>query len=115
MRTSSGRMTEEVPLERLQELVAHERLDLLGSPVLLEHTHIVLERCVRRVESVFELVPLEDVVVATRFLTGPVLRIYGASHGPQRTGLPLDPDHDPLFCAGVVDPGEQALGKASGG
>src|SRR5436853_3477779 len=77
MRTSSGlaRVTEKVALEGLQQLVAHERLDLLGASVLLQDVDVVLERAVRDLERVLQLVTLEHIVVALRLVARPVLRI----------------------------------------
>ena len=66
-------------------------------------------------ECVLELVALEHVVVAPRIVSVPMLRIDRATDGPQGAGLALDPDHDPLFRACVVDAGENSLGKPSGG
>src|SRR3954471_4401874 len=54
---------EEKPLERGEQLVAVERLDLRVAAVVLRHHRVVLERLVRRLEAVVELVTLPHVVV----------------------------------------------------
>jgi len=108
-------VAEKVALERLQQLVAHERLDLLVAPVLFEHTHVVLQRGVRKLERVFELVALEHVVVAVRLVGRPMLWIDGAADRPHCPRLALDPDHDPLLRTRVIDACEHALGEPAGG
>ncbi len=87
-------------------------LDPLVPAVLLEDAHVVLERRICLLERVFELVPLEDVVVGARLVARAVLRVDRAADRPQCTGLALDPDHDPLRRACVVEPVEDPLGEA---
>jgi hypothetical protein len=82
---------------------------VLGATVRLRDGEVVLERAVRTVEGVLELVPLEDVVVAPRRVRSPVMRIDGAADGPDRTSLALDPDDDAFLVTDVVDPMELPL------
>src|SRR5262249_42717689 len=105
---------EEPPLERADQLVTHKRLDLLVAAVLLGHDGVVLERLVRRLQRVAELVALEDVVVPPRLVAAPVLRVDRPADGPQRAREPLDPDHDPLRLAAVVHAVHLTLGEAGG-
>src|SRR4029079_15775357 len=83
-------------MARPEQLVAHERADLLAAPVLLRDRRVVLEVLVRPFERVRELVAFEDVVVASRLVAGAVLRVDRAADGPLRARKPLDPDHHPL-------------------
>ncbi len=80
-------------------------------PSLLAHREVVLERRVRLLERVLELVALEDVVARLRRLAVPELRIDDPADRPHGAGLPLDPDDDPLLPTGVVDPVEHPLRK----
>src|SRR5438270_909279 len=73
----------------------------------------VLERGVRLLERILELVPLEDVVDGARRLAVSLLRVDDTSHRPERTGLALDPDQDPLLVPGVVDAVENPLGESA--
>src|SRR5262249_16110203 len=114
-RTLRRRTTEEVLLQGLQQLVAHERPDLLVTAVLFEDADVVLERSVRRVERVLELVALEAVVVSARLVARAVLRTDGSTDSPQRTRLAFDPDDDPFFRSRVVDADQDAFGKPDGG
>jgi hypothetical protein len=57
----SGFAAEEQALEPGDDLLARERRHAAGAAVLLEHAHVVLERTVRGLERVVELVPLEEV------------------------------------------------------
>src|SRR4029079_17145752 len=70
----------------------HERLDLLRVPVLLRDDGVVLERLVRGEQRVGKLVALEDIVVASRLVAAPVLRVDrppgGPGRGPVRAGGP---------------------------
>src|SRR6059058_5786385 len=106
---------EEPPLQRAEELLAEERPDLRVGSVLLGDAHVVLERRVRRLERIDQLVALEDVVVPAGLVAAPVLRVDRAADRPQRAGQPLDPDHDPLGLAPVVDPVHLAFRKPGGG
>ena len=78
--------------------------------VLLGDDAVVLERPVRGVERVVELVPLPDDVVGAR------LRRRGARGSPpcdhpQRARPPLDPDDDPLGASRVVPSVHDPLGE----
>ena len=90
-------------------------LIVLGRAVVLEHAGVVLERAVRRLERVAELVALEEVVVAARLAARPVLRVDRAADRPERAFLALDPDHDPLLAPRVVDPVQSPLGAPAVG
>jgi hypothetical protein len=81
--------------------------------VTLRHAQVVLQRVVRSPERVVELVTLEQIVVAPRLVARTVLRIDGTAHCPERALLALDPDHDGLFGAGVVDTADDSFGKAA--
>ena len=97
-------------LERLEALVARERPQVLGAAVRLGDGHVVLERRVRVLERVVELVALEDVVVGPRLVAS--LRCCGLTARPTahtRAGLALDPDDDALLAPGVVDSVEHPL------
>src|SRR5262249_60810407 len=65
-------------------------------------------------ERVHELVPFEDVVIPARLVGPPVLWVDRAPDRPERPRLSLDPDHDPLGDARVVDPLEHPLGEDGG-
>lgn len=84
---------------------------MLGASVGLRDGEVVFERAVRALERVVELVPLEDVVVATRLVRSAVIRIDGTPDSPYRAHLALDPDDDALLVTGVVDPVELTLRK----
>src|SRR6267143_220313 len=61
MPISSGLATAEKPaFQRLQQLAARERLQVLGAAVALRDGDVVLERAVRGVERVVELVALKE-------------------------------------------------------
>ena len=81
--------------------------------VALGHADVVLERLVRRIEGVLELVPLEEVVVLARLVGRPKLRVDGAADRPHAALLALDPDLDALVHPGVVASLDHALGEAS--
>src|SRR5207248_1276020 len=98
------RAPEEPRFERLQAFVARERAQVLRAAVGLRDGQVVLERGVRLLERVFELVALEDVVVAPRRLRVALVRVDRASDSPYGAGLALDPDSDALLVSGVVHP-----------
>src|SRR4029450_11754609 len=89
--------SEEPALERAEQLLARERLDVLRPTVVLGHPRVVVEHSVRLLEPVVELVALEDVVVGAWLVARPVLRVDGSSDGPHPAFLALDPDHDALL------------------
>jgi len=89
-----------------------ERPDFRAGPVVFRHDSVVLEHVVRRLEAVVELVPFPHVVVGARRLGFPVLRVHLATNGPQRAGAALDPDHDAFRAPTVVEPVDDAFGKA---
>ena len=105
---------EEETLEGSQELVAAERVDLLGCAVVLGDDGIVLERSVRRVEAVVELVARPHVVVSARLLRLPVLRIDLPADGPHGTRPAFDPDEHPLGATAVVATLHDAFGEPPG-
>jgi hypothetical protein len=84
---------------------------MLPAPVLLGDREVVLERGVRLVEGVGELVALEDVVLGTRLADLAELRVDCAADGPDAAGLALDPDDDGLGVSGVVHAVEYPLGE----
>jgi hypothetical protein len=101
---------EEEAFEDWKDFLPRERLDAVAADaVVLEHAHVVLERVVRRIERVAELVALKEVVVPARLAARAVLGVDGAADGPERPRLALDPDHDALLASGIVDPAEHAL------
>src|SRR5439155_1420731 len=81
--------------------------------VALRDAEIVFERAVRSVESVVQLVALEEVVVAPRLVAGSVLGIDGPAYAPDRALLALDPDDDRFRSACVVDSVDDPLGEAA--
>src|SRR5262245_32320078 len=97
---------EEPALEERQDFLPGEGSGVRRPAVALEHVHVVLERLVRMLERVAELVALEDDVFGTGLVRLAQLRIHDPTDGPDRTGSPLDPDDDPLLLADVVDAGE---------
>src|SRR5919109_5283840 len=101
--------TEEPALERPENLRAHERLRVGDSAVVARDADVVLERGVRPLERVLELVALEDVVVAPRCVARPVLRVDGTADRPDAARLPLDPDEDALLGAEIVDSRDDPL------
>jgi hypothetical protein len=82
---------------------------MLGAPVALAHGEVVLERRVRLLECVLELIALEDIVACLCGLAVPQLRIDNPADRPHRARLALDPHHDAFLSTGVVDPVELAL------
>jgi len=81
--------------------------------VLLRHAEIVLQRFVRRLERIVELVTLEDIVLPPLLVARAVLRVDRATHGPERTFLAFDPDQDRLLGPRVVDAVNDPLGEAA--
>jgi hypothetical protein len=101
---------EEPALQEREDLVPREGLRVRPAAVLLEDADVVLERLVGPVEGVTELVPLEHQVLGPRLVGVAKLRIDRAADGPDGTGTALDPDHDLLLLADVVDALERPLG-----
>src|SRR5207249_1259448 len=95
------------------DLAPAERLVALGAAVALGDADVVLERLVRRIERVLQLIALEDPVAGLRLVAPPVLGIDRAPDAPDAALLALDPDHDPLGRAAVVDAVENALRESS--
>jgi hypothetical protein len=116
MRTSNGRAlaaAEKPTLQRLEELHARERLQVLRPAVALGDADVVLERLVGGPQAVVELVPFEHIVVVPRLVAGAVLGVHRAADGPESALLPLDPDDDRLYGACVVDAVDDSLGEAA--
>jgi hypothetical protein len=105
--------TEEPAFQGLEQLAAGERPEVLGAAVPFGNAEIVLETVVGRRKSVVELEALEHIVVAPGLVRRTVLRIDRPPDRPQRALLALDPDHDGLLDARVVDPMNHALGEAA--
>jgi len=89
------------------------RAAVLAAPVPLRDREVVLERGVRLLERVLELVALEDVVDGARRLAVPLLRVDDPADRPDRARLALDPDQDPLLVPRVVDAVEDPLGESA--
>ena len=102
---------EEPTFELLEDLLAVERGNRLGSPVLGRDPRVVGESPVRRFERVLQLVTLEQIVVSPRRVARPVLGVDRAPDRPHGALAPLDPDHDPLVRSVLVHAVEGALGE----
>jgi hypothetical protein len=100
---------EEPALQQRENFLARERARVGVTPVLLEHPHVVLERVVRTIERVAQLVPLEHHVLRAGLVGLAKVRVDCTANRPHRTGATLDPDHDPLLFADVVDAGQRPL------
>src|SRR6185295_14182144 len=107
------RASEEPTLERSEQLLARERPDVLRAAVVLGHAKVVLEAPVGLLERILELVALEEVVVAARLVGGAVLWVHGTAHRPDRALAALDPDHDALLRALIVEATDRALGESA--
>src|SRR4030095_649930 len=83
-------LVEEAALEFREDLLACEGRDLDVEPLLLEDSHLVLERFVGVLERALELVACEDEVLGARFAGGAVLGIDRAADGPRAVLAPLD-------------------------
>src|SRR2546425_8682280 len=105
--------TEKPALERLQQLAAGERLQVLGAAVALRDCEVVLQRAVCGLQRVVELVAFEQVVIAPGLVAGPILRVDGPAHGPDCALFALDPDDYCLRGACVVDSVDDSLGEAA--
>jgi hypothetical protein len=106
-------VAKEPSFQRLQKLVAGEGPELLLAAVALRDAEVVLQALVRGEERVLELEALEHVVVSSRLVRLPVLRVHRPAHGPERPLLALDPDEDGLLDARIVDSVDDALGEAA--
>src|SRR5439155_5156066 len=104
---------EEPALERTEDLCSLEGANARRPAVALGDAGVVLERLVRRVERALQLAPLEDLVDRARLVARPVLRVDGPAHRPETALLTLDPDHDALTRAGVVESLEDPLDEAA--
>ena len=82
---------------------------LPSRPSLSETTTSSSSVAVRRLQRVVELVADEDVVLLVRLGRGAELLVHRPADRPDRTGAPLDPDHDPLLAPGVVPSIQDAL------
>jgi hypothetical protein len=82
---------------------------MLAAAVLLRDREVVLERGVRAVERVGELVAVEHVILGAGRADVASLGVDGAADRPEAAFLALDPDHDRLRIPGVVDPVEHPL------
>jgi hypothetical protein len=107
--------SEEPALEGTEELVAGERPDVLGATVLLRDPQVVLEDGIRLLEGVVEFVALEHVVVRSRLVRRPVLRVHRPSDRPDRAFAAFDPYQNTLFGATVVDAGDPTLSESTRG
>src|SRR5215203_1338409 len=107
--------TEEPALERAEQLLPGEGLDVLRPPVVLRDASVVVEDSVRLLEDVLELVPLEDVIVASRLVARPILRVHRAPDGPSPALHALDPDDDALLTPRLVEAVELTFCKARRG
>jgi len=105
--------TEEPAFQRLQQLAAREGPQLLGPAVALGHAEVVLESVVRRREGVVQLVAFEQIVVSARLVARSILRVHGATDGPEGALFALDPDHDGLGDTPVVDAVNDPFGEAA--
>ncbi len=81
--------------------------------VALGDAQVVLQRFVGSFERVVELEALEEVVALPRLVGGALLQVDRPADGPDRALLALDPDHDRLCGAGIVDPVDDPLGEAA--
>src|ERR1700761_489896 len=77
--------------------------------VALRHGEVVLERLVRLLEAIPELVALEHVILGARLFRVAQLRIDRAADRPDPAFFPLDPDDDRLGVAVRVDAVEHPL------
>src|SRR5581483_2377871 len=111
--SAGSRAAEDPLLQGLQQLVPRERMDELPVAVALRDREIVLERLVRLLQRVPELVPLEHVVVRTRALRRAPVRVHRPADRPDAAVLPFDPDHDRLRLAVRVDSAEHPLREPS--
>jgi hypothetical protein len=82
---------------------------VVAATVVLGNGEIVLERRVGLLERILELEALEDVVLRARLLHVALLGVHSPADGPERAGLPLDPEDDMLLVAGVVESSEHPL------
>jgi hypothetical protein len=82
---------------------------VLGATVALADRQVVLERSVRLLQRIPELVTLEDVLAGLHKLPVPEMGVDDTADCPDCAGLPLDPDHDRLLATCVVDSVEHPL------
>jgi hypothetical protein len=106
-------VTEKEPLERREQLLAAKGPSPGLAAVRLGDDAVVLERSVRGLERILELIALPDVVVLPRFDRRAQVRVDHATDRPQGSRPTFDPDHDTLLATGVVQPFDDSLGKAA--
>src|SRR5439155_20804479 len=68
---------------------------------------------VRCPDAVVQLVAFEQIVVSAWLVARSILRVHGATDGPQSALFALDPDHDGLGDTPVVDAVNDPLGEAA--
>ena len=86
---------------------------MVAAAVALGDREVILERGVRLLERIVELVPFEDVVLDAGQLLVALLGIDGPADGPDRAGLPLDPEDNVLLVSGIVESSEHPLREPS--
>src|SRR5262249_21155830 len=101
---------EEPALQQGEHFFACERTSVRHAAVLLEDADVVLERFVRPIERVPELVALEDHVLRLRVVRLAELGVHGPTDRPHGTCPTLDPDRDLLLLAAIVDSDQQPFG-----
>jgi hypothetical protein len=105
-------VAEEPAFERFEELLVAKRSHLLLHAFLSRDLEVVEERVVGGLESIPELVSLEDVIVPPRLGVGPIPEIDRTPNGPESARAALDPDDDLLAAAVLPEPVQDPLGEA---
>jgi hypothetical protein len=105
--------TEEPAFQRFQQFAACERLQVLRTAVAFRDVEVVFESVVRSREGVVQLVAFEQIVVPAWLVARSILRVYGPTDGPESALFALDPDHDGLGDAPVVDTVNDPFGEAA--
>ena len=109
-RRPAASAVEEPALEEWENLLPREGPSVGEETVALQDAHVVLERFVRALERVVELVTLEDDVLCTRLVGLAEVRVYRPADDPDGAGSSVDPEHDPLLVAKIVHACERSLG-----